>query len=140
MSRVKIVEVGPRDGLQNIARKIPLPTKIELIQRLARTGLQAIEATSFVSPRWVPQLADASQVMHAIQPLLSHPSITFPVLVPNLKGLEEALKVNAKEIGIFLSATEGFSRKNINCSKEEALTRVMPVIRTAIDKGVRVRA
>ncbi|KAG9956768.1 pyruvate carboxyltransferase, partial [Aureobasidium melanogenum] len=140
MHRVKIVEVGPRDGLQNIKNIVPFQTKVDLIQRLAKTGLQAIEATSFVSPKWVPQLSDSSKVMQAIQPLLNHPSITFPVLVPNMKGLLEASQAGAKEIGIFLSATEGFSRKNINCSIEESLRRVDPVVTTALDKGIRVRA
>lgn len=140
MNCVKIVEVGPRDGLQNVKKIIPLETKVELLQRLAKTGLQTIEATSFVSPRWVPQLSDSSKVMQAIQPLLNHPSIAFPVLVPNMKGLQQASQAGAKEIGIFLSATESFSRKNINCSIAESLERVGPVVKTALDKGIRVRA
>jgi hydroxymethylglutaryl-CoA lyase len=137
---VKIVEVGPRDGLQNINKVIPTATKVELIKKLSRTGLQTIEATSFVSPKWVPQLSDAKEVMNAIRPLLAQSSISFPVLVPNLIGLEAASQMAVKEIGIFLSASEGFSRKNINCSVAESLVRAKVVVEKALASGIRVRA
>ncbi|KAI5272020.1 pyruvate carboxyltransferase [Aureobasidium subglaciale] len=106
---VRIVEVGPRDGLQNIKDTVPTATKIELINGLAQTGLRTIEATSFVSPRWVPQLSDAKAVMESMKLSVDKEDISFPVLVPNLKGLEAAAALDVKEIGIFLSATDGFS-------------------------------
>ncbi|KAI5195511.1 pyruvate carboxyltransferase [Aureobasidium subglaciale] len=137
--RVRIVEVGPRDGLQNIKETVPTATKIELINRLAQTGLRTIEATSFVSPRWVPQLSDANAVMESMKSSVDKEDITFPALVPNLKGLEAAAALDVKEIGIFLSATDGFSRKNINCSVEESLERSRVVVEQARSQGISVR-
>ena len=137
---VNIVEVGPRDGLQNIKEIVPTAIKVKLIQQLAATGLRKIEATSFVSPTWVPQLSDAKVVMREIAPLLSAGNISYPVLVPNLKGLKAASEAGVKEIGVFLSATEGFSRKNINCTIEESLVRARSVVEMALKLGIRVRA
>jgi len=137
---VKIVEVGPRDGLQNIKNIVPTHTKIELIRRLAKTGLSVIESTSFVSPKWVPQLADGPQVLTGLQAIIStSDTISFPVLVPNVKGLELACHNGAKEIAVFVSASEGFSRKNINCSVEESLVRVQAVATKAKILGVKIR-
>lgn len=138
-SAVRIVEVGPRDGLQNIKTIVPTKTKIELIERLSRTGLQTIEATSFVSPRWIPQLADGTAVMQAISNLMQG-QISYPVLVPNVKGLTAAANVGVREIGVFISASEGFSRNNINCSIAESLERVQEVVARALPEGIRVRA
>lgn len=140
MARVKIVEVGPRDGLQNISQVVPTQIKIELIRKLAQTGLRNIEATSFVSPKWIPQLADGAQVLKSIQSLVtSHPGIQFPVLVPNVKGLEKSIQYGAKEVAVFVSATEGFSKKNINCSVAESLDRARQVTDHAQQLGIRVR-
>lgn len=140
MAQVKIVEVGPRDGLQNISQVVSTRTKIELIRKLAQTGLHNIEATSFVSPKWIPQLADGAQVLKGIQSLVtSHPEIQFPVLVPNVKGLEKSRQNGAKEVAVFVSATEGFSKKNINCSVAESLNRVRQVTEQAQQMGIRVR-
>ncbi|KAK0101861.1 hypothetical protein ONS95_001326 [Cadophora gregata] len=140
LPEVKIVEVGPRDGLQNISQMVPTSTKIELIQRLARTGLTTIEATSFVSPKWIPQLADGSEVLRSLQNHIKTGSkIQFPVLVPNVKGLERASECGAKEVAIFVSATEGFSKKNINCTVAESLERAREVTRRARDLGIMVR-
>ena len=136
-SRVRILEVGPRDGLQNIKPSIPTAVKIELINKLANCGLQDIEATSFVSPKWVPQLADGAEVMTAIKPLLE--THRLPVLTPNLKGLQNAIKANAREAVVFASATEAFSKKNQNCSVEEALQHAENVTKEALAQGLRVR-
>ncbi|KAI5264767.1 pyruvate carboxyltransferase [Aureobasidium subglaciale] len=137
---VKIVEVGPRDGLQNIKEMVPTRTKIELIERLASTGLQTIETTSFVAPKWVPQLADAKDVMQSIRPLVhAKRDISFPVLVPNVKGFEAALEGGAKEVSIFLSASEGFSRKNIACSMAESLQRAQMIAQEARKHNIRIR-
>jgi len=136
---VRILEVGPRDGLQNIKKSIPTPVKIELIQRLASTGLRNIEATSFVSPKWVPQLADGAEVMSEILPLAQEKPFRFPVLAPNMKGLENAIKSGAKEVVVFASATEAFSKKNQNCTVEEALEAAQKVTETALKNGVAVR-
>lgn len=136
---VRIVEVGPRDGLQNIKTVIPTSIKIELIKRLASCGNSIIEATSFVSPKWVPQLADGAQVLNGIQNLMKDGKINFPVLVPNTKGLESAIKSGVKETAVFISASEGFSQKNINCSVAESLRRVQKVVTAANQAGVRVR-
>ncbi|KAI4728945.1 pyruvate carboxyltransferase [Aureobasidium sp. EXF-10728] len=136
---VRIVEVGPRDGLQNIKDVVPTATKIDLINRLAQTGLRTIEATSFVSPKWVPQLSDAKTVMESMKLAVAKGDISFPVLIPNIRGLEAALALDVKEIGIFLSATEGFSRNNINCSVEESLVRARAVVERAREQNVRVR-
>lgn len=138
MSKVKIVEVGPRDGLQNISKTIPTATKIELIESLAATGLSTIEATSFVSPKWIPQLADATDVLKAIRPLIVGQK-SFPVLVPNVQGLDLAIKHSVKEIAVFVSATEAFSKRNINCTVAESLERAQIVIRKALSNGMRVR-
>lgn len=139
-SSVRIIEVGPRDGLQNIKTSIPTATKIELIKRLADTGLRDIEATSFVSPKWVPQLADGAQVMKEILPMRKkRPELRFPVLAPNLKGLENAHKAGATEIVVFASVTEAFSKANQNCTIEEALTQAETVTRAALRLGIRVR-
>ncbi|KAI4747822.1 pyruvate carboxyltransferase [Aureobasidium sp. EXF-12298] len=135
---VRIVEVGC-SGLQNIKDVVPTATKIDLINRLAQTGLRTIEATSFVSPKWVPQLSDAWTVMESMKLSVAKGDISFPVLIPNLKGLEAALALDVQEIGIFLSATEGFSRNNINCSVEESLVRARAVIDRAREQNVRVR-
>jgi len=135
-NRVKIVEVGPRDGLQNESTFIPTSTKIELINRLSDVGYSTIEATSFVSPKWIPQLADHTEVFQSIK---KKSGISYPVLVPNMKGLEEALAVGVKEIAIFTAASETFTQKNINCSIEESFQRFIPVIDTANAANVRIR-
>jgi hydroxymethylglutaryl-CoA lyase len=134
--RVKVVEVGPRDGLQNEPKTVPAPVKIELIERLADSGLTVIEAGSFVSPKWVPQMADTAQVLAGIR---RRPGVSYPVLVPNLKGLEAALAAGAEEIAVFAAATESFSRKNTNCTIEEGLERFREVTAAALEAGVRVR-
>jgi hydroxymethylglutaryl-CoA lyase len=136
---VRIVEVGPRDGLQNIDKILPTGLKIELIKRLASTGLQVIEATSFVSPKWIPQLADGAEVMKAIKPLINSNTTRYSVLVPNAKGFEAARRAGAKEVGVFVSTTEGFSQKNQNCSVAQALTRAREVAERAIPLGIQVR-
>lgn len=135
-SSVKIVEVGPRDGLQNEKQPVPTAVKIELIRRLAETGLSAIEATAFVSPKWVPQMADNAEVMAQIE---RRPGLSYPVLVPNEKGLEAALAAGAREVAVFGAASEAFSRKNINCSMAESLDRFRPVAAAAQAAGVSVR-
>jgi hydroxymethylglutaryl-CoA lyase len=134
--RVKVVEVGPRDGLQNEPTPIDTDTKVEFINRLSDTGLSVIEATSFVSPKWVPQLADADEVMARIT---RKTDVSYPVLVPNIKGLERALAAGVKEIAVFSAASEAFSQKNTNCSIDESIERFRPVIARAQDEGVRVR-
>jgi hydroxymethylglutaryl-CoA lyase len=141
MATVRIVEVGPRDGLQNIAGILPTSTKVKLIQRLAQSGLSIIEATSFVSPKWIPQLADGPQVLQRIKPLIESnaQAIQFPVLVPNIKGLDLAHQNGAREIAVFVSATEGFSKKNINCSVDESLVRVQKVAERARVLGLKMR-
>ncbi len=135
-ARVRIVEVGPRDGLQNEAQIVPAAIKIELIERLAAAGLPAVEATAFVSPRWVPQMADAAQVLAGIR---RRPGVAYPVLVPNLKGFDAAVEAGATEVAVFAAASESFSQKNINCSIAESLKRFEPVIcaATALDLKVR---
>jgi hydroxymethylglutaryl-CoA lyase len=134
--RVRIVEVGPRDGLQNEKTIVPTPVKIELVDRLSATGLQTIEATSFVSPKWVPQLADASEVYTGIH---KQTGVRYPVLVPNLQGYERARAVGVKEIAVFTAASEAFNRKNINASIAESLERFAPVIERARADKVAVR-
>jgi hydroxymethylglutaryl-CoA lyase len=134
--RVRIVEVGPRDGLQNEARTVPTAVKIELIERLGEAGLTAIEATAFVSPKWVPQMADNAQVMAGIR---RKPGVSYPVLVPNLQGFEAAAAAGAGEIAVFGAASESFSRRNINCSIAESLARFEPVAAAARENGIRVR-
>jgi len=135
-SEVKIVEVGPRDGLQNEPVIIPTTTKVELINRLSETGLKVIEATSFVSPKWVPQMADHNQVMNKI---VKKPGVSYSCLVPNVKGFEAAIAAGAQEVAIFGAASETFSRKNINCSIDESLERFEEVMENARKSGVRVR-
>jgi hydroxymethylglutaryl-CoA lyase len=135
-SSVRIVEVGARDGLQNEKTIVPAAVKIELIDRLSATGLRTIEATSFVSPKWVPQLADAAEVFAAIEKL---PGVSYPVLVPNLQGYERAREVGASEIAVFTAASEAFNRKNINASIDESIDRFLPVLERARADGVKVR-
>ncbi|RLL96995.1 hypothetical protein CFD26_104220 [Aspergillus turcosus] len=138
---VRIVEVGPRDGLQNISTPIPTATKLELIHRLVKAGLQTIELTSVVSPRRIPQLADCRDLLQhsSVQDLAKDPKLRLPVLVPNLKGLEIARSSGVKEIAVFISATEGFSRANINCTVEEGIQRAKEVALQAIGSGLAVR-
>jgi len=133
---VRIVEVGPRDGLQNEVRTVPTSAKIELINRLADAGLTAIEATAFVSPKWVPQMADNARVMAGIR---RKPGVAYPVLVPNLQGFEAAAAARAEEIAVFGAASESFSRRNINCSIQESLARFEPVAAAAAARNIRVR-
>ena len=135
-THVRIVEVGPRDGLQNEKTDIGTAAKIELIDRLSRTGLRTIEATSFVSPKWVPQLADAADVLAGIH---RQPGIAYPVLVPNLQGYERARAVGADEVAVFTAASEAFNRKNINAGIDESIDRFRPVLERAANDGVRVR-
>ena len=134
--RVRIVEVGPRDGLQNEKTLIPAAAKIELIDRLSATGLRSIEATSFVSPKWVPQLADAAEVYVGIA---KRPGVRYPVLVPNEQGYERARAVGVDEIAVFSAASEAFNRKNINAGIDESLQRFEPVMARANADGVAVR-
>lgn len=136
MSRVRIYEVGPRDGLQNEKTIVPTRKKIELINLLSKAGFAKIEATSFVSPKWVPQLADAADVMAGITRV---PSVDYAVLTPNLKGFEMARAAGADEVAIFGSASEGFSQKNINCSIAESLARFDPIMTAASEAGIPVR-
>ena len=136
MSRVRIVEVGPRDGLQNEKQVISTAAKLELIRRLAATGLRDIEATAFVSPKWVPQMADHAEVVRGLD---WSSGIHYPVLTPNLKGFEAALAAGAREVAVFASASEGFSQKNINCSIAESIERFIPVLAGAKKAGVKVR-
>ena len=133
---VKLVEVGPRDGLQNEATPVSTAVKVELIHRLQDAGLPVIEATAFVSPKWVPQMADNAQVMAAIR---RKPGVSYPVLVPNRKGLDAALAAGAQEAVVFGAATETFSRKNTNCSIAEGLARFSEVCREALAQGIKVR-
>jgi hydroxymethylglutaryl-CoA lyase len=135
-ARVRVVEVGPRDGLQNEPSVVPAAVKIEFIERLAAAGLPAVEATSFVSPRWIPQLADAEQVW---QGLKRRPGVAYPVLVPNLKGLERAMAAGVEEIAVFTAASETFSRKNANASIAESLERIRELAGPALARGIRLR-
>jgi hydroxymethylglutaryl-CoA lyase len=134
--RVKMVEVGPRDGLQNEPKSVPAPVKIALIDRLAAAGLSVVEAGSFVSPKWVPQMADTAEVMAGIA---RRRGVSYPVLVPNMKGYEAARAAKAEEIAVFGAASETFSQKNINCSIDESLDRFAPVCEAAKRDGLRVR-
>ncbi|PXX99381.1 hydroxymethylglutaryl-CoA lyase [Halomonas sp. LBP4] len=133
---VRLVEVGPRDGLQNEPEPIATATKLELIDRLAAAGVRYIEATSFVSPRWVPQMADHCDVMQNIS---RRDGVTYAALAPNLRGLKAALVCGVEEIALFAAASETFSQKNINCSVAESLERFTPVLKRAQSAGVRVR-
>ncbi|MFM2045500.1 MAG: hypothetical protein RLY86_4076 [Pseudomonadota bacterium] len=133
---VRLVEMGPRDGLQNESRTVPVETRIALVDRLSATGLPAIEVGAFVSPRWVPQMAGSAEVLAGIT---RRQGVDYPVLVPNEKGLEAALAAGAREIAVFGAASEGFSRRNINCSVAESLERFRPVAARALGAGVQVR-
>ena len=135
-NRVRIVEVGPRDGLQNEAQNVPAAVKIELIDLLTDAGLPVIEATAFVSPKWVPQMADNAEVMAGIR---RKPGVDYPVLVPNRKGLDAAIAAGCDEVVVFGAATESFSRRNTNCSIDEGLARFSEVCAEAIARGLRVR-
>ena len=134
--RVRIVEVGPRDGLQNEKAEVPTAVKLELIERLADAGLPAVEATAFVSPKWIPQMADHTEVLEGIR---RKPGVSYPVLTPNLKGFQAAQAAGAAEVAVFGAASESFSRKNINCSVAESLDRFRPVAQAAIAASIRVR-
>ena len=133
---VTIVEVGPRDGLQNEKQILSASTKIELINRLAKCGVPVIEAGSFVSPQWVPQMADTESVLTGLKPMSG---TRYPVLVPNLTGFERAIKSGAKEIAVFTAASESFSERNTNCSIAESISRLKPVTELAKASGIRVR-
>jgi hydroxymethylglutaryl-CoA lyase len=133
---VTIVEMAPRDGLQNEDRLIATPAKIRLVDMLSDCGFERIEVTSFVSPKWVPQLADAADVMAGIR---RRPGVRYAVLTPNMRGLEDALSVGADEVAIFASASESFSRHNINCSIAESIERFRPVAHAARERGVLLR-
>jgi isopropylmalate/homocitrate/citramalate synthase len=133
---VRIVEVGPRDGLQNEAQTVPTETKIEFIHRLAASGLKTIEATAFVSPKWVPQMADHAEVLRGLR---HEEGVSYPVLVPNLRGFEEAVAAGATEVAVFAAASETFSQRNIHCSIAESLDRFAPVFAAARDGNVQVR-
>ena len=135
-ARVKLVDVGPRDGLQNEKQPVPAATKIELVHRLQEAGSKEIEVTSFVSPKWVPQMADNAEVMNGITRL---PGVRYSVLVPNMKGYEAAVLTRPDEIVVFGAASEAFSQKNINCSIAESIERFAPVVQAALAAGIRVR-
>lgn len=135
-SRVTIVDVGPRDGLQNEAVQVSTADKLRLIHGLADAGLPVVEATSFVSPKWVPQMADAAEVMAGLK---RKSGVRYPVLTPNLKGFEAAVAAGAEEVAVFAAASESFSQRNINCSIVESLERFAPVMDAAKAKGIPVR-
>ncbi len=135
-ARVRIVDVGPRDGLQNEKGVVPTDVKVALIEALSDAGVSEIEATSFVSPKWVPQMADAADVMRRVR---RKPGVRYSVLVPNMKGFEGALQARADEVVVFGAASEAFSQKNINCSIAESIERFAPVARAARDAGMKVR-
>ena len=134
--RVKLVDVGPRDGLQNEQQPVPAAIKIELVHRLQAAGLKEIEVTSFVSPKWVPQMADNAQVMSGIA---RGEGVRYSVLTPNMKGFESALLSKPDEVVVFGAASEAFSQKNINCSIAESIERFAPVVKAARDAGIAVR-
>jgi hydroxymethylglutaryl-CoA lyase len=134
--RVTLVDVGPRDGLQNEKQPVSAAHKIELVHRLQAAGLREIEVTSFVSPKWVPQMADNAEVMAGLQ---RQPGVRYSVLVPNMKGLEAALPTQPDEIVVFGAASEAFSQRNINCSIEESIERFRPVAAAAREQGLKVR-
>lgn len=133
---VRIVEVGPRDGLQNEKIMVPAATKIALVERLAAAGLRSIEVTSFVSARWIPQLADAGEVYAGIR---RRDGVDYPVLVPNIQGYERALSVGVREVAVFTGASEAFTRKNINAGIDESIERFVPILERARNDGVKVR-
>jgi hydroxymethylglutaryl-CoA lyase len=134
--RVRLIDVGPRDGLQNEKQPVPAAVKVALVHRLQAAGLKEIEVTSFVSPKWVPQMADNAEVMAGIQ---REAGVRYSVLTPNLQGFEAALKTNPDEIVVFGAASEAFSQKNINCSIAESIERFAPVVKAARDAGIAVR-
>jgi len=134
--RIQVVEVGPRDGLQSEPAVLPTEAKLALLDRLAEAGHTVIEATSFVSPKAVPQLADAEELLHALE---RRPGVRYPVLVPNERGLERAMSAGADEIAVFASASESYSRKNLGRSRDEAIAGYRDVVRRAKDSGLRVR-
>ena len=134
--RVKMVEVGPRDGLQNEPGSVPAEVKVALIDRLSDAGFQVVEAGSFVSPKWVPQMADTAEVMARIR---RKPGVAYPVLVPNMKGLEAAIAAKATEVAGFAAATEAFSKRNTNCTIAESMQRQAEVCKAALGAGLRVR-
>ncbi len=134
--RVRLIDVGPRDGLQNEKQPVPAAVKVELVHRLQAAGLKEIEVTSFVSPKWVPQMADNAEVMAGIH---REPGVRYSVLTPNLQGFEAALKSKPDEIVVFAAASEAFSQKNINCSIAESIERFAPVVKAARDAGIAVR-
>jgi hydroxymethylglutaryl-CoA lyase len=134
--RVKLIDVGPRDGLQNEKQPVPAAVKVELVHRLQAAGLKEIEVTSFVSPKWVPQMADNAEVMAGIH---RGEGVRYSVLTPNLQGFEAALKAKPDEIVVFGAASEAFSQKNINCSIAESIERFAPVVKAARDAGISVR-
>ena len=136
-THVQLVDVGPRDGLQNEAQPVAAAHKIELVHRLQAAGLKQIEVTSFVSPKWVPQMGDNAEVMAGIQ---RQPGVRYSVLTPNMKGFEGAIAAKADEVVIFAAASEAFSQRNINCSIAESIERFRPVVQAARDQGLRVRA
>jgi len=133
---VKLVEVGPRDGLQNEKNIIPTPIKIELINRLSETGLTVIEATSFVSPKWIPQLADHTEVF---QRIAKKEHVSYPVLVPNKTGFDNALAAGVNEIAVFTTPSETFSQRNTNCTVEESVKRIIEIMHAATERHIRVR-
>ncbi|XP_005175195.1 hydroxymethylglutaryl-CoA lyase, mitochondrial [Musca domestica] len=133
---VRIVEVGPRDGLQNEPKILPSEVKISLIDQLSETGLKTIEATSFVSPKWVPQMGDNAEVLQGIRKV---EGISYPVLTPNLKGFEGALKAGAQEVAVFGAASDAFSQKNVNCTAAESIERFRPVLEAAKKHNIKVR-
>jgi hydroxymethylglutaryl-CoA lyase len=135
-SKVKLVDVGPRDGLQNEKAPVPAAVKIELVHRLQDAGLTEIEVTSFVSPKWVPQMADAAEVMAGIK---RKPGVRYSVLTPNMKGFEAAVASRPDEVVVFAAASEAFSQRNINCSIEESIERFRPVVEAAKAKNIYVR-
>ncbi len=135
-SRVRLIDVGPRDGLQNEKTPVPAAVKIELVHRLQQAGLQEIEVTSYVSPKWVPQMADNHEVMAGIE---RQSGVAYSVLTPNLKGFEAAVLDKPDEIVVFGSASEAFSQRNINCSIAESIERFAPVVQAALAAGIRVR-
>jgi isopropylmalate/homocitrate/citramalate synthase len=135
--KIQLVEVGPRDGLQNEKLWVETETKIALIEKLAQAGLTKIEATSFVSPKWIPQMKDAFEVLSGIE---RRPGVSYPVLTPNIKGFEKALEAGATEVAVFGAASEAFSQNNINCSIVESVERFRPIIAAAQKSGIRVRA
>ena len=136
-TKAQIIELGPRDGLQNEKQTVPTDIKVDLIHRLVDAGVTKLETTSFVSPKWVPQMGDNTEVMNAIQ---RKPGVVYSVLVPNMKGYEAAVLTRPDEVTVFGAASEAFSQKNINCSIAESIERFAPVVEAALAAGMKVRA